>query len=199
MNVLLIGPPGSGKGTQGERLAERLRVEHLAAGDLLRAEVEHDTPLGRRVAELMRRGDLVPDSVIISLLMPRVLAAADANGYLLDGFPRSVDQAVEARKLAELAGASPKAVIYLDAPREELMRRILARADTEGRSDDNAETVANRLKVFDEATHPLVEYYRDRGLLHVIDADQDEDAVTADILAELDQVGAARPSRAERS
>ncbi len=198
MNVLLIGPPGSGKGTQGERLAERLHVEHLAAGDLLRAEVDNDTALGRRVAELMRKGDLVPDSVIIGLLMPRVLAAADAHGYLLDGFPRSVDQAVEARKLAELAGASPDAVIYLDAPREELMRRILARAETEGRSDDNAETVENRLKVFDQATHPLVEYYRDRGLLHVIDAAQDEDAVTADILAELDQVRTATGSRAER-
>jgi adenylate kinase len=198
MNVLLIGPPGSGKGTQGERLAERLHVEHLAAGDLLRAEVDNDTALGRRVAELMRKGDLVPDSVIIGLLMPRVLAAADANGYLLDGFPRSVDQAVEARKLAELAGASPDAVLYLDAPREELMRRILARAETEGRSDDNAETVENRLKVFDQATHPLVEYYRDRGLLHVIDAAQDEDAVTAAILAELDQVRTATGSRAER-
>jgi adenylate kinase len=187
MNVLLIGPPGSGKGTQGERLAERLQVEHLAAGDLLRDEVENDTALGREVAELMHKGDLVPDDVIMNLLMPRVLAAAEGNGYLLDGFPRSVDQAVEARKLTQHAGASPDAVIYLDAPREELMRRILARAETEGRADDNEETVQNRLKVFDEATHPLVEYYRGRGLLHVIDANQDEDAVTADILAELDR------------
>lgn len=186
MNVLLIGPPGSGKGTQGERLAERLGLEHLAAGDLLRAEVDGGTPLGRQVSEIMRRGELVPDAVIISLLMPRVLAAADANGYLLDGFPRSVEQAVEARKLADLAAAGPDAVIYLDAPRDVLMRRILARAETEGRADDNAETVENRLRVFGEATRPLVEHYRDRGLLRVIDADQDEDAVTKAILAALD-------------
>lgn len=185
MNVLLIGPPGSGKGTQGDRLAARLGLEHLAAGDLLRAEVEQETPLGRRVKDLMQRGDLVPDSVIIDLLMPRVLAAAAAKGYLLDGFPRSVEQAVEARRLADTAGATPDAVIYLDAPRTELMRRILARADVEGRSDDNEETVKNRLRVFDEATSPLVDYYRGRGLLHVINADQDEDAVTADILAAL--------------
>jgi adenylate kinase len=185
MNVLLIGPPGSGKGTQGERLAARLGLEHLAAGDLLRAEVQTGTPLGGRIADIMERGDLVPDTVILSLLMPRVLAAADANGYLLDGFPRSVDQAVEARKLAELADASPHAVIYLDAPREELMRRILARAEIEGRADDNPDTVANRLRVFDEATRPLVDYYRDRGLLHVINADQHEDEVTADILKAL--------------
>ena len=185
MNVLLIGPPGSGKGTQGERLAARLGLEHLAAGDLLRAEVEGRTPLGRQVADLMQRGELVPDSVIVSLLMPRVLAASEANGYLLDGFPRSVEQAVEARKLADMAGAGPDAVIYLDAPRDELVRRILARAEIEGRADDNPETVHNRLRVFDEATHPLVDYYRGRGLLRVVDANQDEDVVEQAILQEL--------------
>ena len=185
MNVLLIGPPGSGKGTQGERLAERLGLEHIAAGDLLRAEVDTDTPLGRQVASMMRRGELVPDAVIISLLLPRVLAAAEGDGYLLDGFPRSVEQAVEARKLADLASAGPDAVVYLDAPRDELVRRILARAAIEGRADDNPQTVANRLQVFDEATKPLVEYYRERGLLHVVDANQDAEAVTAAILDAL--------------
>ena len=185
MNVLLIGPPGSGKGTQGDRLAERLGLEHIAAGDLLRAEVTADTVLGRRVTDYMRRGDLVPDIVILSLLMPKVLAAADSQGYLLDGFPRSVEQAVEARNLAEQAGASPDAVIYLDAPRDVLVARIVARAEIEGRSDDNLETVTNRLRVFDEATAPLVDYYRGRGLLHVVNADQHEDEVTAEILAAL--------------
>ncbi|PZS24927.1 MAG: adenylate kinase [Pseudonocardiales bacterium] len=192
MNLLLIGPPGSGKGTQGERLAQRLDLEHIAAGDLLRAEVDGQTPLGRRVAEMMQRGDLVPDAVILGLLMPKVLAAADVNGYLLDGFPRSVEQAVEARKLAEQAGAGPDAVIYLDAPRDELMRRILARAEIEGRADDNPTTVANRLEVFDEATQPLVDYYRDRGMLHVIDANMDEQAVTDQIVAALDGVSPAK-------
>lgn len=185
MNVLLIGPPGSGKGTQGERLAQRLGLEHIAAGDLLRAEVTAQTQTGRQVAQLMQRGDLVPDAVIIGLLMPRVLAAADANGYLLDGFPRSVEQAREARSLADQVGAGPHTVIYLDAPRAELVRRILARAELEGRADDNEETVANRLRVFDEATRPLIDYYRDRGLLTVVDADQDADVVTDAIVAAL--------------
>lgn len=189
MNVLLIGAPGSGKGTQGERLSQRLGLEHIAAGDLLRAEVDAQTPLGRRVSDMMKRGDLVPDAVIVSLLMPRVLAAADASGYLLDGFPRSVEQAVEARKLGDQADAAPQAVIYLDAPREELVRRIVARAEIEGRADDNPQTVRNRLEVFDAATRPLVDYYRERGLLHVINANQDEDAVTAEILAALDGAG----------
>lgn len=185
MNVLMIGPPGSGKGTQGSRLAGRLGIEHLAAGDLLRREVEDATPLGQEVSQIMQRGELVPDDVIVRLLMPRVLAAAERHGYLLDGFPRSVQQAVEARKLADVAHAGPHAVLYLDAPREELIRRILARAQVEGRADDNLETVTNRLRVFDEATLPLVDYYRGRGLLHVIDANQDEDAVTAAILVVL--------------
>ena len=182
MKLLLIGPPGSGKGTQGTRLAERLGIEHLAAGDLLRAEVDEGTELGKKAEAIMQRGDLVPDDVIIALVMPRVEAATRANGYLLDGFPRTVEQAIEARKLAERVDAAPDAVIYLDVPRDELMRRILARAETEGRADDNEQTVRKRLAVFDEATSPLVGYYRDRNLLHVIAADRPEDEVTASIL-----------------
>jgi adenylate kinase len=189
--MLLIGPPGSGKGTQGERLAARLGVQHIAAGDLLRAEVAAQSALGLQVGEMMQRGDLVPDEVVLQLLLPKVLAAADSGGYVLDGFPRSVEQAVEARKLAQQAGASPDAVVYLDVPSAELMRRILARAQVEGRADDNQETVANRLRVFDEATRPLVDYYRERGLLYVIDAARDADPVTAAILV------AVRPDAAE--
>lgn len=191
VNILLIGPPGAGKGTQGERLAQRLDIEHLAAGDLLRAEVEAGSPIGTKVADLMSRGELVPDEVILELLIPRVLAAAADGGYLLDGFPRSVEQAREARKLAERTDAAPNAVIYLDAPRDELVRRILARAEIEGRSDDNPETVGTRLQVFDEATRPLVAHYRERGLLRVVNANQDEDAVTEAIMSVLDDMTAA--------
>jgi adenylate kinase len=187
VKVLLIGPPGSGKGTQGERLAAHFGVPHIAAGDLLRAEVEAGSSLGREVADLMKHGDLVPDQVVIDLVLPKVIAAAaDDGGYLLDGFPRSVDQAVEARNLAERRDASPDAVVYLDVPREELVRRILARAEIEGRPDDNEQTVANRLQVFDEATHPLIEYYRGRGLLHMVDAAPDEQSVTKAILEAID-------------
>lgn len=185
MKVLLIGPPGSGKGTQGERLASRLGVDHIAAGDLLRAEVAAGTPLGEQVKELIARGELVPDAIVLSLVLPRVLQAAAAGGYILDGFPRSVEQAKEARNLADQVDAGPDAVVYLDVPREELVRRILARARTEGRADDNEHTVQHRLQVFDEATSPLIGYYRERGLLHTIDAGQDADAVTAAILAAI--------------
>lgn len=187
MKVLLVGPPGSGKGTQGARLAERLGIEHIASGDLLRAEVAAGTPLGAEVDGLLRRGELVPDETIMQLLRPRIEAAARAGGYLLDGFPRTVAQAVEARRMADDIDAAADAVIYLDVPRDELVARILERAKKQGRSDDNAETVQNRLHVFDEVTRPLVDYYRERGLLHVVDATGDPDDVTEAILRELTQ------------
>jgi adenylate kinase len=185
MNLLLIGPPGSGKGTQGQMLSDRFGLAHIAAGDLLRAEVEAETPIGKAVADYLNRGELVPDEIIIELLMPAVVHAVEQGGYVLDGFPRSVGQALVARKLAEEVGATPDAVIYLEASRDELVRRILERAKIEGRSDDTAEVVHNRLQVFDEATHPLVDYYRGRGLLHVIDANQSEDVVGEHILAAI--------------
>jgi adenylate kinase len=183
MKLLLIGPPGSGKGTQGQLLSDKFGLSHIAAGDLLRAEVEAGTPLGKEVADYLDRGDLVPDDLVINLIMPLVVKAVGENGYVLDGFPRSVGQALVARGMAEEAGAVPDAVIYLDASHDELVRRIVARAEVEGRSDDTAEVVHNRLEVFDEATRPLVDYYRSRGLLYVIDANQSEDEVTAQILA----------------
>jgi adenylate kinase len=184
MKLLLIGPPGSGKGTQGQLLCEHYGLAHIAAGDLLRAEVEAGTPLGKEVADYLDRGELVPDELVIGLIMPLVGEAVEkGRGYVLDGFPRSVGQALVARSMAEELGATPDAVIYLEVPRDELVQRILARAKSEGRSDDTAEVIHNRLEVFDDATHPLVDYYRSRGLLHVIDANLSEEEVTAQILA----------------
>ncbi len=185
MKLLLIGPPGSGKGTQGQLLADRFHLAHIAAGDLLRAEVEAGTPLGKQAADYLDRGELVPDELVIDLLMPVIVASLEGNGYVLDGFPRSVGQALVARRMAEEVGATPDAVIYLDSSRDVLVERILARAEIEGRSDDTAEVVHNRLEVFDEATSPLIDYYRSRGLLHVVNGDLSEAEVTAEILAAI--------------
>jgi adenylate kinase len=186
MKLLLIGPPGSGKGTQGARLSEKFGVEHIAAGDLLRHEVATQTPLGQQVSSYLERGELVPDQLIIDLVMPKVLAAAAANGYVLDGFPRSVGQAVEARRLAEREDSAATAAVFLDAPEDELADRLLKRAETEGRSDDTAEVIRTRLRVFNEVTQPLLDFYADRGLLHVVDATQSVDDVTAAIIDTLE-------------
>jgi adenylate kinase len=187
MNVLLIGAPGSGKGTQGTLLSEKLGLVHIATGDLLRSEVADGTSLGKQVAGLLNRGELVPDQLIIDLVMPALAAAADGPGYVLDGFPRTVGQAKQARVLAEELGFSADAAIYLDVPRAELVRRILARARVEGRADDTAEVIGRRLEVFDEATKPLIDYYGGRGLLRSIDASGDVGDVAAQIANELAQ------------
>jgi adenylate kinase len=152
---------------------------------VLRGEVEAKTPIGKAVADYLDQGELVPDEIIIELLMPRIVHAVEDKGYVLDGFPRSVGQAQIARSLAEEVGATPDAVIYLEASREELVRRILERAKIEGRSDDTEEVVQNRLQVFDEATRPLVDYYRSRGLLYVVDANLSEEQVAERILAAI--------------
>lgn len=182
MNIVLIGPPGSGKGTQGERVATKLGLDHIAMGDLLRAEIAAGTELGGQIAAYVERGDLVPDDLILGLITPRILDAVAGNGYLLDGFPRSVPQAREARRFAEELGASADLAVYLDVPHDVLVQRLLERARVEGRADDTPEVIENRLAVFEEATHPLVDYYRGRGLLESVDADRPLEEVTVDII-----------------
>jgi adenylate kinase len=186
VNVLLLGPPGSGKGTQGARLARQLGMRHIATGDLLRQEIADGSELGQRVTGYLERGELVPDELIIDLVLPLVRDAAAAEGYLLDGFPRSVEQAERVRAMVTELGAQADAAIYLDVPHDVLIQRMLDRATTEGRVDDTASVIENRLQVFEDDTRPLVDYYRQRGLLHVVDATLDPDSVTAQIISALD-------------
>jgi adenylate kinase len=177
--ILLLAAPGAGKGTQGKRLAERLGVAHLAAGDLLREQVQQGTELGRRASEYVDRGELAPDELVVELLTPAIHAAAARGGYVLDGFPRNVAQA----RAAEERGVALDRVVHLQAPDDELRRRLLARAGDEGRSDDTPEVIEHRLRLYAEDTHPLVDYYRDRGILVDVDADRAADAVTDEVLA----------------
>ena len=192
MRLLLLAPPGAGKGTQGERLAARFGVRHIAAGDLLRAEAKADTPAGREIAACQARGDLVPDQIVLDALTPAVVEAAAAGGYILDGFPRTLPQATAAADLAARLGVTLDAAIYLYAPEEVLTRRLLDRASQGGRADDVADVIRHRLRVFAGQTGPLVPYYTQRGILVAVDADQPPDSVTADILAGLSGLGLTR-------
>jgi adenylate kinase len=185
VRLLLLAPPGAGKGTQGERLAAWAGVRHIAAGDLLRASVRAGGPLGRQIAGYQTRGDLVPDQIVLDALTPVVVDAAAGGGYILDGFPRTLPQAVAAAELALRLGVRLDAAIYLYAPDEVLTRRLLARAGQGGRSDDTAGVIRHRLRVFADTIGPLVGYYTERGILVPVDADQDVDSVTADIQARL--------------
>jgi len=186
MRLLLVGAPGSGKGTQGARLARHLGVGHIAAGDLLRAEVTRQSPVGLRMSATMAAGELVPDLLMVALLLPAVLRAADAGGFVLDGFPRSVGQAELIREFADRSDLAVDVVLNRRVPEPELVRRISARAAIEGREDDTEAVIVNRLRVFNEATAPLVDYYSRRGILRNVDADGPVDEVTGIVVAAVE-------------
>jgi adenylate kinase len=185
MRLLLLAPPGAGKGTQGARLAAWSGARHIAAGDLLRAAARADSPLGREIATCQARGDLVPDHVVFEVLSPVVVAAAAAGGYILDGFPRTLPQAVAAADLAARLGVTLHAAVHLYAPEPVLTQRLLDRASQGGRADDKADVIAHRLRVYARTTGPLVPYYQDRGILVRVNADQPPDAVASGIRAGL--------------
>jgi adenylate kinase len=185
VRLLLLAPPGAGKGTQGERLAAWCGARHIAAGDLLRACARDGGPLGAQIAACQARGDLVPDQIVLDVLTPAVVAAAGEGGYILDGFPRTLPQATAAADLAAKLGVSLDAAIYLHAPDQVLTRRLLDRAGRGGRSDDTADVIPHRLRVYAQTTGPLVPYYTERGILITVDADQPPDSVAADIQAWL--------------
>ena len=193
MRLLLLAPPGAGKGTQGERLAARYGVRHIAAGDLLRAEAQAGGLLGREIAAHQARGDLVPDQVVLDVLTPAVVDAAARGGYILDGFPRTLAQATAAAQIAARLGVTLQAAVYMHAPEAVLTRRLLDRAGEGGRSDDRADVIRHRLEVFAETTGLLVPYYSERGILVAVNADQPPDSVTADIQSGLSGLSLARP------
>jgi adenylate kinase len=181
VRLLLLAAPGGGKGTQGERLALHFGVEHISSGDVLRAAAGDGTPAGREVAGFQRRGDLVPDQIVFELLVPVIAAAAARGGYILDGFPRTLPQAITAAEIGARLDLTLNATIYLHVPELVLIERLLARA----RPDDTPDVIRHRLEVFTETTSPLIAYYRNRGILLEVDADQPPESITDDIVARL--------------
>lgn len=182
MRLLLIGAPGSGKGTQAERLAQRYGIIHISSGDLLRQHVREQTALGRQIKSYLDRGDLVPIGMVLDMLRKPVVAAVEAGGYVLDGFPRTVEQAQASFPTAHALGAEVQAAIHLDVPRAELVRRLLAR----GRgSDDTEAVIEHRLQVYQDQTVPLLEYYAGREWMFAVDGSQPPGAVHQEIVARL--------------
>jgi len=181
VNIVLMGPPGSGKGTQAVQLAAALGCEHLSTGALLRAEITAGTPLGDAVASVVSAGELIPDELVNELVLPRARAAAAAAGYLLDGYPRSLPQA---RALLD-TDIRPDRVIALDVPAPVLMERMLQRARVEGRTDDTPEVIEHRLRVFAESTRPVLDLFAERGLLCTVAAVGAPDTVASSILDQL--------------
>ena len=187
MRLLLIGAPGAGKGTQAERLAERFGIAHISSGDLLRQHVREQTSIGRTIKSYVDKGDLVPDSVVLDMLRKPVVAAVEAGGYVLDGFPRTVEQAEASFPVAQALGVEVQAAIHLDVPRQELVRRLLSRRRG---SEDTEEVIEHRLEVYLEKTVPLLAYYAGRELIFAVDGAQPPDAVHEEIVTRLRKLAA---------
>ena len=185
MRLLLIGAPGAGKGTQAERLAQRFGIAHICSGDLLRQHVTDQTSLGQMIKSYVSNGDLVPDGVVMDMLRKPVVAAAENGGYVLDGFPRTVEQAKASFPTARALGVEVQAAVHLDVAREELVRRLLSRRRG---PDDTEAVIEHRLQVYLDKTVPLLEYYAGREWMFTVNGAQPPDAVHAEILTRLQKL-----------
>jgi adenylate kinase len=189
MNVLVLGPQGSGKGTQAKRLASDHEIPHVSTGDMFRA-LDEATPLGEQVKEIMDRGDLVPDDVTIRMIRERLNDDDAERGFILDGFPRNLAQAEALDDMLREIGRTLDVILFFDLDDETATRRALGRAHEEGRTDDTAESIARRLSVYHSQTEPVVEYYRTSGKLVPLHAGRSVDQVAAEIASALDTVEA---------
>jgi adenylate kinase len=184
MNILILGAPGSGKGTQAEKIVERYSVAHLSTGDLLRAEVAADTPLGREAKKIMDAGQLVPDDIMLGMIRDRLAGLSGGGGFLLDGFPRTLVQAQGLDAMLAELGCPVDAVIALDVDYEEIMTRLLARR----RADDNEATIRKRLAVYEKHTAPLISYFQDQSKLRRVEGVGTVDEIFDRIRAQLDAI-----------
>jgi adenylate kinase len=169
MRIVLLGPPGAGKGTQGHLLTEKYGIPEISTGDMLRSAVREDTALGREAKSYMERGALVPDEVIVGIVWERLTQDDTRSGFILDGFPRTLAQAEALSRMLHDSGMPLEHVISIEVPEEELRKRLTGRREIEGRSDDSDEAVRHRLEVYRQETAPLIAYYREAGLLRSID------------------------------
>lgn len=180
--VLLMGPPGAGKGTQAKKLEQTLGLPQVATGDLFRENLRKETELGQLAKQYMQKGELVPDEVTVAMVRERLSRPDCEAGAVLDGFPRTVAQAEALEALLDDLNGRLSIVLSIKVSQDVLVARLLKRAEIEGRADDNEETIRNRMRVYQEQTAPLLDYYRQKELLVEIDGEQSIEAVHEDIL-----------------
>jgi len=185
MKVLLVAPPGAGKGTQAVVIADHFDIPHIATGDLLRDHVARGTELGAQVQQFLDRGELVPDEVVLSMVR-EALEAAKGRGYVLDGVPRTMDQARALYEIAVELDLTADVALHLQVENAELVRRLLARAAEQGRSDDSEDVIRRRLALYYDVTHPILDWYGERGILVTVDAMRPADQVGAQLVTALE-------------
>jgi adenylate kinase len=181
--IIFLGAPGAGKGTQAKVLADSQGIPHISTGDILRSAVANQTPLGVQAKSYMDAGDLVPDKLVIDLIRERLQESDAQTGWILDGFPRNVEQAGFLDCLLGEMGQDCDHTINLDVPDDVVVSRLVQRGVESGRSDDNEETIRRRLEVYREKTEPLINYYTEQGKLTTVNGDQEMEAVTGDLQA----------------
>jgi adenylate kinase len=165
VNFLIFGPPGSGKGTQSVRLAEKFNLLHLSTGDMLRAEITAGTELGKKMSTIMSKGELVPDEVVIEMIANKIDSSKDYAGFLFDGFPRTVAQTVALEKMLNDRSMKINCMLALDVEHDELVKRLIGRAELSGRPDDkDPAVIENRIDVYNDKTLPIINYCNERGL-----------------------------------
>lgn len=165
VNILIFGPPGSGKGTQSVRLAEKFNLMHLSTGDMLRAEIAAGTELGKKMSSIMSKGELVPDEVVIEMIAVKIDAAKNKAGFLFDGFPRTVAQTEALEKMLNKRKMKIDSMLVLDVDHDELVKRLILRADQSGRPDDkDPAVIENRIDVYKSKTEPIIDYCRKKGI-----------------------------------
>ncbi|MGH3353998.1 MAG: adenylate kinase [Nocardioides sp.] len=188
MRLIIMGPPGAGKGTQAKFIAEHFEIPAISTGDIFRANVSQGTPLGVEASSYMDKGEYVPDSVTNRMVRNRIDEPDASQGFLLDGYPRTLAQVEELDGMIKFTGHALDAVVVLTVDKDEIVQRLLQRAQLEGRADDTADVIRRRQEVYLEETAPLIEVYKGRGLVHEIDGLGDVEDVTKRIFDELDIV-----------
>jgi adenylate kinase len=170
VNFLIFGPPGSGKGTQSVQLAKKFNLTHLSTGDMLRAEIAAGTELGKKMSSIMSKGELVPDEVGIEMIATKIDNTKNTAGFLFDGFPRTVAQTIELEKMLNDRGMKIDSMLVLDVDHDELVKRLILRADLSGRPDDrDPAVIENRIDVYKAKTEPIIDYCRERGIYQPVD------------------------------
>ncbi len=186
MRLILMGPPGAGKGTQAKVIANRLQIPAISTGDIFRANVSQGTPLGVEAKRYMDAGDYVPDAITNGMVRDRLAQEDAAGGFLLDGYPRTLAQVEELDSMLEDADSCLDAVVVLTVDQDEIVKRLMHRAEVEGRADDTEDVIRHRQDVYAEQTAPLIDVYRERGCLHEVDGMGAVDEVSGRVLAVLE-------------